>query len=194
VRAEQRLLPNLVTRQDGNTLTISSQGLMINARRPMRVELTLPALQELQVLGSGNSRVEGFSGDALAVTVRGSGNVEFNGKYRRVTSIVAGSGDLTLNGGDSENVDISLLGSGDASIRGSSKLLRAAINGSGDLLGNSLLADSVSVSVMGSGDALVHARNSVAIVIRGSGDVHVQGAPSQRSVDKSGSGDVAWQQ
>ena len=193
VRTEQRLLGNLVTRQEGNTLTISTKGVMINARRPMRVELTLPALQELQVLGSGNSKVDGFTGEALTLALQGSGDLVLHGKYRRVTGTVTGSGDLKLDSGDSDSVELSLFGSGNATVNGSSKLLKAAITGSGDLLGTGLPSDSVMISATGSGDAMVHAKNSVAIVIRGSGDVHVQGSPTQRSIDKNGSGDVSWE-
>lgn len=193
VHAEQRLLPNIVTTVDGNTLRIGSKGLIVNSRKPMRVELTLPSLQQLQVLGSGDANVSGFSGESLELSLNGSGDVLFNGRYQRVTGKLAGSGDLKIDAGISESVNLELLGSGDVQASGSCKLLNAKLAGSGDLHTADLQADRVAISVMGSGDAKVFAKMSAIINIMGSGDVHVAGKPVERIIRKQGSGDTSWE-
>ncbi len=193
VHAEQRLLSNIVTTVEGNTLRISSKGLIVNSRKPMRVELSLPSLQQIQVLGSGDAKVSGFSGEAIELSLNGSGDVQFNGSYQRVTGKLAGSGDLKLDAGTSENVNLELLGSGDVQASGACKLLTAKITGSGDLHTAGLQADSVAISVMGSGDAKVFAKNSAIINIMGSGNVHVAGKPTERIIRKQGSGDSSWE-
>lgn len=193
VRAEQRLLSKIVTAQNGNTLQIDTHGAIINRHRPMVVELVLPSLQELRVLGSGDATVSGFSGTTLQLALNGSGDVSFDGQYQHVAASISGSGDLTFNGGNSDEVELSLLGSGDVTARGTAKTLTAKLAGSGDMHAGSLQADSVHLSLLGSGDANVFARSAASVAIRGSGDAAVAGNPSQRSVSKSGSGDVRWE-
>jgi hypothetical protein len=193
VRAERRVLSRIRTIQDGGTLQIDTKGLLVNVREPMVVELTLPSLQRLQVLGSGNGRISGFSGDALQLDLTGSGDVDFNGQYRRIAASMTGSGNLTLNGGNSDNVELSLLGSGDINASGSSKTLKASLSGSGDLDARQLAADSVDLSLLGSGDAEVAAKNAVSARIRGSGNATIAGKPAQRAVSVTGSGEVGWE-
>jgi hypothetical protein len=193
VKAEQRLLSNIVTAQEGNTLRISTKGLIINSRKPMVIELTLPALQQLQVVGSGDSQVSGFSGDAMVVALQGSGDVDFSGKYKNLTGTLGGSGDLRLHGGDMEAVELNLRGSGDVSAEGRTKTLAAKLMGSGDLHSRKLLADAVTVDVMGSGDANVFAKSSAKINVMGSGDVNVAGSPVTRNISRHGAGDVNFE-
>ena len=193
VRAERRVLPKIRTVQDGNTLQIDTKGLLVNVYAPMVVELTLPSLQRLQVVGSGDGKVGGFSGDALQLDLTGSGNVDFSGQYRRIAASVTGSGDLTLDGGNSDSVELSLLGSGDLNARGSSKSLKASLSGSGDLNARELAADSVDLSVLGSGDAAIAAKNAVSVRVRGSGNATIAGKPAQRAVSVTGSGEVGWE-
>lgn len=193
VRAEQRYLPKIVTTQSGNALTIDTRGVIINSHRPMVVELVLPNLAELRILGSGDAQVSGFSGNALLLQLNGSGDVKFRGKYQRVNATLAGSGDLTFDGGNADSVELALLGSGDATISGSAKSLSAKLAGSGDVHAESMPADSVTLSLMGSGDAHVHASKSINVSAVGSGDATVSGNPAQRSVSTAGSGEVRWQ-
>lgn len=193
VRAEQRVLSKIRTIQDGNTLQIDTKGLLLNVRQPMVVELTLPALQRLQILGSGDGKVSGFSGESLQLDLTGSGNLDFSGQYRRIAAGLTGSGDLTLDGGNSDSVELTLLGSGDIHARGSSKSVKASLSGSGDLDARKLAADSVGLSLLGSGDATVAAKKAVSVQGKGSGNVTIVGNPAQRAVSMSGSGDVEWQ-
>jgi hypothetical protein len=192
VRAEQRFLAKIVTAQSGNTLTIDTKGIIINPRRAMVVELTLPSLQELRVLGSGEATVTGFSGPALQLGLSGSGDMNFKGQYQHITASLSGSGDLTVDGGNSDEVEFSIAGSGDVSARGTSKSLTVRIAGSGGVDAADLHADSVSLNIMGSGDAHLYAKSAAAVAIRGSGDATIDGNPAQRSVSKTGSGDVHW--
>ena len=190
VRAEQRVMSNIVTVQEGNTLRISTKGLMVNMRNPMVVELTLPSLQQLHVVGSGDSRVNGFSGESLQLTLHGSGDVAFDGKYKNLSGSLSGSGDLVIHNSESDKMELQLQGSGDVHATGSTKVLDAKLVGSGDFDATQLMSDSVTLKLMGSGDANVHAKTAVAIDIMGSGDVNVSGAPVQRSISKKGSGEA----
>jgi hypothetical protein len=192
VRGEQRLLGNIETSQDGGVLHIGTKGMLFHHREPLQVVLVLPAIAHLTIHGSGESTVNGFSGDKLDVQVHGSGNVIFNGRYRDIAAAVHGSGDLELNGGNSDKVAVQLAGSGQMTVVGSCKEFKASQNGSGDIDAQHMTADKVSVEMRGTGSSSVLARRSADVSLRGTGDVNVYGSPNERNVSKTGTGEVNW--
>jgi hypothetical protein len=192
VRGEQRLLANIATEQDGPTLRIGSKGLLLHPRRPIEVELVLPSLKELVINGSGDSTVNGFSGERLNVQLQGSGNLTFNGRYKNVEAGLNGSGDLNLNSGHGEKVQLEMVGSGAIRSSGSCKELNAELTGSGKLDAEHLASDKVTVTLQGSGTTNVFARQSADLTVKGSGDISVYGNPADRNVNRSGSGGVSW--
>jgi hypothetical protein len=192
VRGEQRLLGNVETVQDGDTLRIGTKGMLLLHRRPLQVLLTLPSLTELTVHGSGDTTVNGFSGEKFDLQLHGSGNVTFNGRYRQLAAGVHGSGDLNLNAGNSENIELEMVGSGQITSSGSCKTLNAELTGSGGLDAEHLASDKVSVNLKGSGTTNVFAKQSADLVLRGSGDIRVYGNPDNRNVSRTGSGEVTW--
>ena len=190
VRGEQRLLANVETGQTGRVLHIGTRGIVLRHRQPIEVELTLPALDRVGVDGSGDTRVNGFSGEAIEVELNGSGSVDFNGRYRQARAVVHGSGELTLDAGNGDSVAAELTGSGTITLAGAARSFAAMSNGSGTLDAQRLRAESVNVRQTGSGDASVNASATVTVAVSGSGDVDVYGDPAQRSVSRTGSGDV----
>ena len=192
VRGEQRLLGNVDTTQDGNTLLISVKGMLLHKRLPLQVILVLPSIEKLNMHGSGDSTVNGFSGDKVNVQLSGSGNVKFNGRYKDVTAAAQGSGDMEMNGGSSDKVEVALSGSGQMTVVGSCKEFKADQTGSGDLDAEHLAADATEVNLRGSGTSVVQAIKTADVTVRGSGDVSVLGNPTQRVVNKTGSGDITF--
>ena len=192
VRGEQRLLTNVETMQEGDTLHIGTKGMLLMHRKPLQVYLTLPSLSQLTVNGSGDTKVNGFSGEKFDLQLHGAGNVTFNGRYRQLAAGVHGSGDLNLNTGNSEHVDLEMVGSGQITSSGSCKTLTAELNGSGGLDAEHLASDKVTVNLKGSGTTNVFAKQSADLVLRGSGDIRVFGNPDNRNVSRTGSGEVTW--
>jgi hypothetical protein len=192
VRGEQRMLANVDTEADGDTLHIGTRGIVLRHREPLQVTLSLPSLQKLRVDGSGDSSVSGFSGERIEVQLDGSGRVKFNGRFRQVSAALNGSGDLEMSAGSSDKVEAEVMGSGSMTLVGSARELRTESTGSGELDAQHLRADTVSVKQHGSGHTRVHARQSVAVALSGSGQVEVDGNPNQRSVSRTGSGDARF--
>lgn len=190
VRGEQRLLPNVETRQDGRVLLIGTRGIVLRHRQPLEVELTLPALERIGVDGSGGTRVNGFSGELIEVELNGSGSIDFNGRYRQAKATVHGTGSLTLDAGNGDSVEAELTGSGTITLAGAAHSFQASSNGSGTLDAQRLRAETVKVRQTGSGNASVTANATVAVAVSGSGDVDVYGNPPQRNISRTGSGDV----
>ncbi|MDB5919372.1 MAG: hypothetical protein JWR40_3606 [Massilia sp.] len=194
VRGEQRLLGNIdTTTGDDGTLHIDTVGMLLHHRQPLQVTLVLPTIEDVNVRGSGDSTINGFSGERIDVRLGGSGNVKFNGRFRQVKAAIHGSGELEMNGGASDKVEVAVIGSGKLTVVGSSREFKAELTGSGDIDARHLGADAVNLQLIGSGDAVVTALKSLAVTLRGSGDVVVHGAPTERSVSRDGSGEVSFQ-
>ncbi|MES2149121.1 MAG: DUF2807 domain-containing protein [Pseudomonadota bacterium] len=194
VRGEQRMLGNVEATQDGDTLHIGTRGMLLHHRQPLQVVLVLPSIENLSIHGSGDSTINGFSGERIDVQLHGSGNVKFNGRYKDVMAGVHGSGELEMNGGNSDKVNVELVGSGQMTVVGACKEFKAEQTGSGDLNAEHLTADQAALEMHGSGTSSILARKVAAVTVRGSGDVSVYGSPSERSVSKTGSGEVNFKQ
>jgi hypothetical protein len=193
VRGEQRLLANVETVTSGSVLHIRPKGMLFHHREPLQVVLVLPELRQFDVDGSGESSINGFSGEQFKLTMHGSGSVSFSGRYKDLEASANGSGDLTINGGNSEQVALEMVGSGRLTASGSSQTLRASLTGSGDLDAEHLASDSVTLTLQGSGSADVFAKLAADLTLRGSGDIKVYGNPEQRNEQRTGSGEVKWE-
>jgi hypothetical protein len=190
VRGEQRLLANVETSQTGRVLHIGTRGIVLRHRQPIEVELTLPGLERVGIDGSGDTRINGFSGERIELELNGSGSVDFNGRFRHARAVVHGSGELTLDAGNGDSVEAELTGSGTITLAGAARNFKAMSNGSGTLDAQRLRAEEVNVRQTGSGDASVTAHATVAAAVSGSGDIDVYGDPPTRSISRTGSGDV----
>lgn len=192
VSGEQRLLGNVETVEDGGVLHIGTRGIVLRHSRPLQATLVLPSLTRLTINGSGDSKIDGFSGDRIELQLDGSGTTKFNGRYREISAILHGSGDLELEIGNSDKIVTEVNGSGQLTLVGGAKDFRGTLRGSGEIDARHLRADVVAIDQVGSGDSTVNARNSVTASISGSGDIVVLGDPRQRSVNRVGSGEVIF--
>ncbi|MCG2584662.1 GIN domain-containing protein [Massilia sp. TS11] len=192
VRGEQRFLKNVVTSQDGATLHIGMRGMILLPRERLTVELTLPNLERLYVHGSGDSEINGFSGDKLLTEMHGTGRLTFNGRYKDIEAAINGSGEMDLNGGLSDRVAVEVNGSGRMIVVGQCKEFKADQRGSGDLDAQHLTAEKARIALTGSGSSVVRAQKAAEVILNGSGDVSVFGSPTERVITKTGTGDVAF--
>jgi hypothetical protein len=141
VRGEQRLLANVDTTVDSGTLRIGPRGILLRHRQPIEVTLVLPTLEHLNISGSGQHTVSGFSGERISVNVDGNAGLRFNGRYREIDAGLHGSGDMELTCGNAERVTADLKGSGHMILVGGARELHAEIAGSGDLDARHLRAE-----------------------------------------------------
>jgi hypothetical protein len=193
VRGEQRLLANVDTTVDGNTLHIGPRGILLRHRQPIEVTLVLPTLEQLNLSGSGQHTVSGFSGERIDVNVNGSSNLRFNGRYREIDAALHGTGDIEVTCGNAERVAADLKGSGRMTLVGGARELNAEVAGSGELDARHLRADKAILSHQGSGSSAVYARKHVHVEMTGSGSVSVHGNPDQREISRNGSGSISFE-
>jgi hypothetical protein len=193
VRGEQRLLGNVETMQQDGTLHIATTGMLFHHKRPLQVDAVLPSLQSVEIRGSGDSAITGFSGERMTITVNGSGGLSFAGRYRHLKAAVHGNGGLDLKSGSSEDVSLALFGSGSINISGTCDVLTTELTGSGTIDAQHMASNTVSVAVKGSGNTDIFARSAATVAVAGSGDVTVYGNPDQRNVSRTGSGNVSFE-
>lgn len=149
VEADDNLIGMLSTRVRGDTLVIKIDG-SCSSSLGFRVRVTVPALEAVEVTGSGDITVEGVQAERFTASVTGSGDAEVVGSTDRLVARVTGSGDLHLYDLASREAKASVTGSGDIEIRASGSL-KASVTGSGDIA-YAGSPPQVSRHVTGSGD------------------------------------------
>lgn len=194
VRGDAKLVPRVTTKVEGNTLYVSTRGLFIAIGQSdqTRVELALPAIEKVQLSGSGNGNIRGFKAKQIELILKGSGDLNIDGDFQRVQALLGGSGNLNLGLPNGDTIDLSMQGSGDAILKGQSRVLILKSMGSGDLNATALKASQAQLQQQGSGDVKAWVSEDIKIKLSGSGDAIISGNPGKRSVDRTGSGDIIW--
>lgn len=162
----------ITTEVRGDTLVISSNEHSLHLHGKNTVALTMPELRGVSLSGSGNVTVEGFDrGGDVALSIAGSGDINYSGKSSAMTVSIAGSGNVKLSG--------------------TTGSLSVSIEGSGDFKGSSFSAKNASVEVDGSGDAELRVAGGAAqFAVNGSGDIRWSGEASAVSAVTRGSGSI----
>ena len=169
VEADDNIVPIITTEVRSGELVVSSSQ-NYRTRNPVTVYVTTPALQAVRVEGSADVvSTTALEGEALAVEVSGSGNVELEVYYNELTVDISGSGDVDVSG-EVTTQDISVVGSGNYRAR-------------------NLPSVDCFIDVAGSGDGQVRVSRLLEVKVTGSGDVIYYGDPEIRST-VSGSGDL----
>lgn len=173
VEAQRNILDVLETEIDGDQLQIEYGHARVVGHDPVRVYVTAPTLDELEVSGSGELRTAApwlAANQSLRVKVSGSGDA-----------------DLTLTAADGLRTAIS--GSGEVKLHGAASSNNVTISGSGKVSAYDLSTQDTYVSISGSGKAYVTAARTLSTDISGSGSVYYHGNPTVSS-RISGSGKV----
>jgi hypothetical protein len=105
---------------------------------------------------------------------------------------VSGSGFIHAAGLSGKSLRVKVSGSGSVVATGQLASARVDVSGSGDVDLSGLKAIELDVRVSGSGNVQAHASQAVRVDVSGSGRVRVAGSPSQRDVERSGSGEVLF--
>jgi len=171
VIADSNIIDNLRTRVRGDELEIDLDHGSYRNIKKMLVIITVPMLEETDLKGSGDMRIEGINQETFKAGLRGSGDV-----------IVADA--------QVENMRIDLKGSGDVKVDGTCGDIRINLQGSGDVRAKKMKCKSADVSLRGSGDVDLFASESADLTVQGSGDITVVGKPDKISQRVRGSGDI----
>lgn len=143
----------------------------IKINQTMKVYVSMKAITELQVNGSGKILSENsIASDYLTWGVAGSGSMDVAIKGNTVKAELSGSGNLIL--------------------RGYATSIDAKLSGSGNLKGNDCPLETGKVRVSGSGTAEVNVTNSLEAFVLGSGSIKHKGNTKTLTKKVYGSGAV----
>jgi hypothetical protein len=169
IRAEARVQEALDASVEGDTLFLRSKG--FSTRQELSYLVLVPRLHSVSCRGSGNTVVEAFRGDRLAVEA-------------------AGSGDVTLDGIEMNELNLKVSGSGGIEAIGGGASLIAEIAGSGEIRAERYAVKSAEARIGGSGEIRVRAGERLAAAISGAGSIRYAGQPViEKSISGAGSVD-----
>lgn len=182
VKGAEKLLEEIITTKNGNTLEIRNRGkvgifnVSVRNSEDLAVYVTSPDLVGVNLSGSGDFISEKrIDSDKFDVTLRGSGDI-------RIQDLIC------------DNCNAEVIGSGDMVIkRLESKDVSALLVGSGDLSLDVFQVDNTSLVVRGSGDMNVNFREGCRAAdcsLTGSGDINLKGKVKHFTSKKHGSGDI----
>ena len=151
-----KALVDRVTVENGRIGLRDSDGLVSVHANPdgdqLSIEVVAPSVRSFTVNGSGDLHLKAYDQPDLVLEVNGSGEVEAEGKARKVELRVSGSGQADLRDLDTGDAKIALAGSGEAHV---------APHGAAE------------VEVAGSGDVYLTSKPTVLNSnVAGSGEVH----------------------
>jgi hypothetical protein len=133
VHADDNLLDRVTTRVSGGKLVIGNGAGGFTTRSPIRVDVTVPAVNELALSGSGTIAAEGVDVDALAIALSGSGVVSASGRAQRVDVKLNGSGDVQLQELVAHEVHATMSGTGLIAVN-ATESLDASVPGTGSIV------------------------------------------------------------
>lgn len=159
--AQQNILEKIKTEVDGGLLKITSKG-CFGTHEPVKIVVTLPGLNRLDLAGSGRIYVpDTFVVDEIKLRISGSGKID--GKF------IAAS------------IESDVVGSGSIMLAGSANVQKIVIAGSGDILADKMPCNEATVKMAGSGNASVYAIKDLEVKVTGSGTVRYRGKPDLTS-------------
>jgi hypothetical protein len=169
VVADSNLQQHVKTEVRDGTLVIDTDG-DLRPKQPLRVEVSVPQLEDLEIDGSGNVTIDGARGDS-SLSIDGSGDIRWKGDAGKLRVDIEGSGGVVLAGTAAE--------------------LTVEVSGSGDVDAKELSARDATVEVEGSGDVAVHVEGGkLRAEVSGSGDVRWSGNATVERAVVSGSGAI----
>jgi hypothetical protein len=126
-------------------------------------DITLPAVDMVNLKGSGDIWVDNFTVESLSLLIDGSGDIDTE--------------ELTV----ADDLNLEIDGSGNIEVNGSTDEIKISVDGSGNIEAYAVDANDGDVSIDGSGNVEVNASNSLNVDIDGSGNVTYQGDPTVSS-------------
>ncbi len=133
VHADDNILDRVTTRVSAGRLLIGNEAGGFTTRSPMRVEVAVPAVDELTLSGSGTIGAEGVDVDEFTIALSGSGAVSASGRAQRVAVELNGSGDVQLQDLVGQEVRATLSGTGRISVN-VTESLDASVPGTGSIV------------------------------------------------------------
>lgn len=98
---------------DKNTLRIgTTPGVSYGTNLPLVINITVPIIKKVELMGSGNIKLTGLHQDSISVALKGSGDVIASGTVENIDIVLQGSGEVITEDLEASTAAIWLQGSG----------------------------------------------------------------------------------
>jgi hypothetical protein len=193
VTTDENLQDLIKTYVSGDKLIIESKdGDCLNPSRAIEISVTTPAMNNIELNGSGEVHCSSLNADDLVLRLSGSGRIECSQAIAKSAKMVLeGSGKIECKA-DVEDLHSQIEGSGEIIITGSALNAEFRITGSGHQNGSQLTTDVCTTYIAGSGIIDTRVSKTLDVTIMGSGIVNYFGNPVITSYI-SGSGKIVKQ-
>lgn len=131
VTLDDNLFDNLELDVRGSTLTVDWEE-DCKSHRKSRIDVVLKRLEEIELSGAGDVRIDDFRGERFEFTLNGAGDLDMNGRVDELDISISGAGDVDTRDLEARDVSVRISGAGDADVR-ATESIRAAISGVGDI-------------------------------------------------------------
>ncbi|MBN1143607.1 MAG: DUF2807 domain-containing protein [Bacteroidales bacterium] len=190
IETDENLMQYIITHVSGNKLIIETRDdVNLRPSHPIELTITTPALDQIELNGSGYVYCYEIETEELSVYLAGSGQIEFY-------NTIASSAEIELDGSGFisgelfvENLTTKIEGSGEIRAEGTSVSTNHKIIGSGRINADDVIAGVSTVYISGSGIIDTYASEALDVTIIGSGIVYYKGNADLDSYI-SGSGKV----
>jgi hypothetical protein len=149
VRAQENILPIIVTEVQGDTLRIRGSS-EFNTSESVEVTIVTPTLTSIALGGGSSAQITGIAADRLEVTVGGGGSISATGTVGALSLTMTGGSKATLTDLPAKTVTVELSGGSTAALRASDEVSGSASGGS-----HATVAGDARLNVQSSGGAEV---------------------------------------
>lgn len=169
--AAPNILEHIAVHSNGQTLYIDKNRCLRTRMDDIKIFITTPRLENLDLSGSGNIHLEeAFEGEQLQLSLSGSGKIFAESlSYQSITANISGSGDIKTSGFVHQQC--------------------VSISGSGNMEGYAMQSEYATIKISGSGNAKVFVTELLDGKIAGSGNIWYVGNPTV-NISIAGSGAI----
>jgi len=115
VTGDDNLLEFIRTEVSDGELRIS-RARSLRTREPSSVTITVPSLEAVEVIGSGDAELRGMDGGDLFLKINASGRIVAEGRVDNLEVEVTASGDVFAAGLEAERADVRITASGNVRV------------------------------------------------------------------------------
>jgi hypothetical protein len=176
IETDENLIPYITVLQEGDKILIKTkEGYNLLATDQIKVHLTTPTYNTIEVSGAGNAETVGKieNTDGLSLNLSGAGNAN-----------------ISLH---APEVKLSISGAGKAQITGETKNFLIGISGTGEANCFNLLTENTKATISGAGNAKVYASTKLDATISGAGSIYYKGGVTNITQKISGAGKIKKQ-
>jgi hypothetical protein len=175
LEGDDNLLPLITTEVRAGRLVVRTEGgVNLKPSRPIKVEITTPAL--VGVAGAGASELDVVAAPAERFAIGASGAAE-----------------VAVHEVDAQALTIDASGATRVTLAGKAKSVTLDVSGASHLKADGLTAELVQVDVSGASHVEVGATASVKGDVSGASHLRVVGSPAVRELDTSGASHVSYE-